>query len=199
MILILYDVIISLLLKYLEVIVIKKFNIVIKVLLVLLVVLTLVSPIFLNGLGAYGIISNANENLANNPDLSDYLKTLMNQMVEYGYLMVASSVLMVVSTVLCLCKLNIVPMVTQSSGFAICMFVMVKISAIADKYGLTDSDLQPLSEKYYNRHCVTIAPFVLLLLICLLRFFSYEKRSERKQKKLDKLAQENAPCEKIID
>jgi hypothetical protein len=180
------------------VIVIKKFNIVVKVLEVLLVVLTLISPVFLNGLGAYGIISNANANLANSTELLEYHKTLMNQMLEYGYLMVVSSILMIVSMVLCLCKLNIVPMVTQSSGFAMCMFVMVKISAIADKYGLTDSDLQPLSEKYYNRHCITIAPFVLLLVICLLRFFSYEKRSQRRQKKLDKLAKENAPCEKII-
>lgn len=178
---------------------VKKYDLVVKVLEVLLVVSTLVSPIFLNGLGAYGIVSNANENLANSADLLEYYVNLMHQMLEYGYLMVASSVLMVVSLVLCLVGLDVVPMVTQSAGFTICMVVMYKISAIADKYGLTDSEMQPLSEKYFNRHFVTLVPFLLLLAVCLMRFFSYDKRSQRRQKRLDRLAKDNAPCEKIID
>lgn len=145
------------------------------------------------------MISNANQNLLNYPDLVEYHKTLMNNMIFYGYSMIFSSILMTISTILCLCKLDIIPMVTQSTGFSICMVVMVKISAITDKYGLTDAQMQPLSEKYFNRHFITIVPFLLLILICLIRFFSYEKRSQRKQKKLDKIAKENAPCEKIID
>jgi hypothetical protein len=181
------------------VITIKKFKIIFKVLEVLLIIVTLVSPVFLNCLGAYGMISNANENLNGSTELIEYYQTLMHNMVYYGYAMIFSSILMVVSVVLYFCKLNIIPMVTQSTGFSICMVVMVKISAIADKYGLTDSEMQPLSEKYFNRHFITIVPLVLLLLLCLLRFFSYDSRSQRKQKKLDKIARDNAPCEKIID
>ena len=164
-----------------------------------LVAFTIISPIFLNCLGAYGMISNANENLTNNADLLEYYQTLMNNMIFYGSTMIFSSVLMVLSTILCLCKFNIVPIITQSTGFTICMIVMVKISDIADKYGLTDAEMQPLSEKYFDRHFITIAPFLLLLIICIVRFFSYEYRSKREQKRLDRFNKENAPCEKIID
>lgn len=170
-----------------------------KLLSIILVLSTIISPIFLNCLGAYGLISNANENLANNPDMLEYQQTLMSNMRFYGYTMLVSSILMTISTVLCLCKFNIVPMITQSIGFTICMVVMVKISAIADKYGLTDIEMQPLSEKYFNRHFVSIVPLILLIIICLIRFFSYDERSKRRQKHLDKIAKENAPCEKIVD
>lgn len=180
-------------------ILIKKFKILLKLLQVILVILTIISPIFLNCLGAYGMISNAQENLSNNPNMIEYYQTLMSNMSFYGYSMIFSSILMLLSAILCLCKLDIIPIITQSIGFSICMVVMIKISAIADKYGLTDAEMQPLSEKYFNRHFITIAPFLILILICLLRFFSYEKRSQRRQKKLDKIAKENAPCEKIID
>ena len=199
LILTLSSVIILLLKKCLEVIFINKSKIVIKILQVLLVILTIISPMFLNLLGAYGMISQANQNLALNSDLMEYQKNLMSTMNSYGCAMVFSSILMILSTILCLCKLDIIPMVTQSTGFAICMFVMVKISAIADKYGLTDSELQPLSQKYFTRHFITIFPFLLLIAICLIRFFSYDKRSQRQQKRLNKIAKENAPCEKIID
>lgn len=145
------------------------------------------------------MISNANYSLANNPDMLEYQQTLMSSMRFYGYTMIVSSVLMVVSVVLYMCRLNIIPIVTQSSGFAICMIVLSKISAIADKYGLTDADMQPLSEKYFNRHFISIIPCILLITLCLLRFFSYEERSKRKQKHLDKIAKENEPCEKIVD
>lgn len=166
---------------------------------VILVIFTIISPIFLNCLGAYGMISNANQNLTDNIELLEYYQTLMNNMIFYGNSMIFSSVLMVISTILCLCKLDIIPIITQSTGFTICMVVMVKVSAIADKYGLTDAEMQPLSEKYFNRHFITIIPFLLLIIICIVRFLSYEKRSKRHQKRLDKIAKENASCEKIID
>lgn len=178
---------------------IKKYKIVIRLLQMALIISTVISPIFLNCLGAYGMISNANQNIYNNPDMLEYQHTLMNNMCFYGYTMLFSSLLMIVSTVLCLCRFNIVPMIMQSTGFTICMVVMVKISEIADKYGLTDSELQPLSEKYFNRHFVSIVPLILLVLICLVRFFSYDERSKRRQKHFDKMAKEDAPCEKIVD
>lgn len=170
-----------------------------KLLLIVLVLSTIISPMFLNCLGAYGMISHANQNIANNQDMLQYQQTLMSNMRFYGYTMLVSSLLMTVSTVLCLCKFNIAPMITQSTGFTICMVVMVKISAIADKYGLTDAEMQPLSEKYFNRHFVSIVPLILLITVCLIRFFSYEERCKRRQKRLDKIAKENAPCEKIVD
>lgn len=177
----------------------SKLKILRKVLEVILVILTLISPVFLNCLGAYGMVSNANDNLNGSTELIEYYQTLMHNMVYYGYAMLFSSVLMVLAVVLYFCKFDIIPMVTQSVGFSICMVVMVKISAIADKYGLTDSEMQPLSEKYFNRHFITITPLVLLLLLCTTRFFSYDKCSQRRQKKLDRIAKDNAPCEKIID
>ena len=175
------------------------FKKVLRFLQVLLIILTLISPVFLNLLGGYSMIFQANQNLELYNELSDYHINLMNSMKSYGTMMIVSSILMIFSTILCLCKLDIIPMITQSTGFALCMYVMIKISAIADKYGLTDNDLQPLSEKYFNNHFWTLFPFILLMIICLLRFFSYEKRSKRHQKRLEKIQRDNAPCEKIID
>lgn len=169
------------------------------VLQILLVVSTIVSPMVLNFLGGYGLIVQAKDNLNEYPDMIAYQQDLMNLMVTYGKTMIASSVLMVLAMMLCLCKFNVVPVVLQSTGFTICMVIMFKISAIADKYGLSDSNMQPLSEKYFNRHIITIVPLVLLITICVVRHFSYENRIKRKQKRLKKYEEENAPCEKIID
>lgn len=174
----------------------KKF---VKFLLFLLVIFTLISPIFLNGYGAYSMIMQSNQNLETYPDLVAYQVNLMDTWKSYGKLMAFSSMLMVISAILCFLNLDIIPMVSQSMGFALCMVVMIKMSNIADKYGLTDSSLQPLSEKYFNRHMVSIIPFLLLMIICLVRFFSYEKKSKRIQKRLDKVNKDIAPCEKIID
>lgn len=196
MIFLFLDVIISK--KHWEVISIKTKKI-FKILIFLLVIFTIISPIFLNGYGAYSMIVQSNRNLANNPDLVAYQVNLMDTWKSYGGLMIFSSILMVLSTILCVLSFDIIPMITQTIGFTICMILMFKMSAIADKFGLTDSSLQPLSQKYFNRHIITVVPFLLLIVICLCRFFSYEKKSKRNKKRLDKINKENAPCEKIVD
>jgi hypothetical protein len=175
---------------------IKKF---LKFLTFLLVVLTLVSPMFLNGYGGYSIIYQAEQGLAQGDELVTYQVNLMETWKTYGIMMLVSSGAMVLAMVLCLCKLDIIPIILQTGGFSLCMVVLSKISAIADKYGLTDSELQPLSEKYFNHHMVTIFPWLLLVVICVMRFFSYEKRTKRRNKRLEKIQRDNAPCEKVVD
>ena len=159
------------------------------------IILTLIYPLFFNLLGGISLISQAQENLSLGLlQISDY-----NLYYRYGVMMLVSSGLMVIADILYFCKLNILPMAVSGTGLSLCIYAAKSLMDISEKFGLSDENMQPLYEKYQSRHFPTAFLFAVICIGALIRFFSYEQKLRRSQKKQLKLDRLNKSAVKIID
>lgn len=153
---------------------------------ILLICLTVVFVLCFDLLSGIGWISTYGEKS------SDYL--------TMGVVMLVSVGLMTVSTVLCMLKFNITAVITEIIGFSLSMFSLIKMMGYADELGWSNEiTMQPASDIFRNRVLPTIAPFILLIAVTALQYFSYEAQTKRRIKREEKEKLENMPAPKIIE
>lgn len=87
-------------------------------------------------------------------------------------------------------------------SYLLMLWLLLKATGLADEYGWTGQ-----TEQSFGRNAATVwrngmmwnaVPFLLLMLLCLTRFFSYEAASKRAQKRAEKAAAENASAPSIL-
>lgn len=166
----------------------KKEKITKKILLfikILLIATTAVFPMFMNLMSGIGWISAYGE--------------YDSKFIVLGTFMIISSVLMTASVILCMMKLNIIAVLTDTVGFAAAMTVLSKMMKFADESGWSDRfTMQPASDIYRNRILPTLIPFILLIAAAVIQYFSYDETIKRKNRREEKEKQKNLPSPKII-
>ncbi len=151
-----------------------------------LIISTAVFPLFMNLMSGIGWISTYTR-------YSNEIRTM-------GIIILISSALMTLALIFCLLKFNLFAIFTECLGFTVTMTVLTKMMNYADNNGWSNQiTMQPASDLYRNRILPTIIPFVLLITIALLQYFSYEEKVKRKIKREEKEKKENMTAPKIIN
>lgn len=154
-----------------------------------LVVTTLIWPIFMDCMTAYGWLLHADH-------YGDAFR-------GYAYGVFVGAGLMSLGVVLCLVRWNAAAGLSGTVGFLSILIPIVKAVAAAreNSWGpQTEQGFGQLaSDLWSDRMYPTVAPFVLLLLVCFLQFFSYEAVVRRQKKREARLAAEHAPAPHILD
>lgn len=152
---------------------------------ILLIISTLIFPLFINIMSGIGWIST----------YSKY----GGEFTICGVIMIVSSVLMAAATIFCLCKFNISAAVSGSLGFITAMVILYKMMYYADERGWSDRfTMQPASDIYRNRILPTIIPFIFLIAAVVIQYFSYDEKVKRKLRREEKERKENMPAPKIL-
>ncbi|MBQ8297158.1 MAG: hypothetical protein IJX77_05185 [Ruminococcus sp.] len=121
------------------------------------------------------------------------------ELVRVGYMLILSGVLLTLGAALVCFGKNIAALICSVPGFALCMFMLRKLTGHADNAGWTDNfSMEPISSMYLTRILPVIAPFVLTVVIALVQYFSYEESMKRREKKCLKEEKENEPAPPII-
>lgn len=155
------------------------------VLRVILAVLTLIYPVFMVGLTGAGLIYNS--------------ESYGESITRMGVVFIIAGAAMTIGTVLVLLKKNIISMIFNASGFALCMLMLAKLVDHADRAGWSNAHtMEPISSMYITRIIPVVMPFVLAITIALIQFFSYEEREKRRMRKQEKKAKENATAPSIV-
>lgn len=145
---------------------------------IFLIAATLIFPLFINSSAAAALIFNSEKNMsAGLLTSSDH-----DMFLKLGVFMIVSSVLMIVSTVLCVSKKNIPAIVLELTGIVLCFSVVIKLILVADSSGITDSGFRPLADVYAMRHFPTAVHTFLIFLISLMSHFSHNKKINTERK-----------------
>lgn len=156
-----------------------------KILKGILIVLTLVYPVFMVIMTGSGLIYNSESN--------------GEMITNTGIAFIVSGALMAVGTLLVCLKKNIVPVFLSSGGFALCMVMLHRLTEHADKSGWSDKyTMEPISGMYTARILPVIIPFALTIVIALIQFFSYEAAEKRREKRRIREEKENEAAPPII-
>ncbi|MDE5582954.1 MAG: hypothetical protein K2J08_04555 [Ruminococcus sp.] len=131
----------------------------------LLAVLTLIYPLFNVIMTGTGLVYN-HENYG-------------RKITLIGIFLIVSGLLMTVGTLLCISGKkfsNMLSAVFSASGFMLCMALLNRLIAHADRNGWTDKfKLTPVSDMYRIRIIPVAVPFALTLFISLVQYFSADK------------------------
>lgn len=156
----------------------KNIKILKKTLKIILIVSTVIFPLFFNLLGGAGLVyesvTNYSAGLLTRSDFSS-LRNL-------GVLLLLSSVLMLSATVLCIKKNDMLSIILETSGFIIFITVLVLLINIVKQSGLSDENLKPYSQIYFQRHFPTVIHFLVVFALSLIDYFSYDNMLQRKIK-----------------
>ncbi len=158
---------------------------------IILIVLTLIYPVFMTMLTGAGIISNR--------------ASYGSRITSYGACLMLSGALMTAGALLCMSRRstqNLLSALISSSGFALCMTVLIKLIKHAESAGWTGIakyEGVPVSDMYRTRVGPVIAPFLLTILISAIQYFSYDCGEERRLRKKARKDKENAPAPSILD
>lgn len=119
----------------------------------------------------------------------------------YGAVMIASSVCMAASAVLCCLKFNVAAVTLDVIGIIPCMTVLYKVVYLANENGWNSRryPFMSIPNMYRNRILPTIIPFILIIAAAAIQFFSYESAVKRRMKREEKEKRENMPAPKILD
>lgn len=151
----------------------------------ILVLLTLVYPLFMVILSGAGLVYNSD--------------SYGEDIVRIGALLIASGVAMGIGTLLVMLKQNIASVIVEIPAFALCMTMLNKLVTHADSAGWSNAHtMEPISSMYITRIIPVVMPFVLAITIALIQFFSYEEREKRRMRKQEKKAKENATAPSIV-
>lgn len=145
----------------------------------LLVILLIIYPLFMNFLGGTALIYEAYDNMR----MSLLEEADFRRFCTLGVMMLVSSLLFTVSTVLCIRKKDIPAVVIETSGIILCMAVVLTLRKIALESGLSNDELKPYADIYMERHIPTIAHSIVLYIISFASYFSYENKVKRNMKK----------------
>ncbi len=149
---------------------------VIRVLLIIiLLAATLLFPLLLNSTAAAALIFNSEENSS-----AGFLNPSDHDMfLKLGSFMLMSSVLMIISTILCVSKKSIPAVIIELAGTVILFSAVIKLILVVDASGVTNSELIPLSDVYALRHFPTAVHTLLIFLISLADHFSNENTKKK--------------------
>lgn len=155
----------------------------------LLLVLTAIYPMLMVILSGAGLVYNSTSYGA--------------EITRTGVFLIASGLMMTAGAVLCMFKKslpNLASLFCSVIGFVICMMMLNKLTAHADRAGWMDNfNMTPISDMYRTRIIPVIAPFLLTVVISLVQYFSYDASEERREKKRRREAEKNAPSPPIVD
>lgn len=143
----------------------KILNIILKI---LIVIITLVYPLFFNLLAGCSIAASAVRTGG------------FSFMFVIGIAMVISSVLMTSATVLVLGGKKKAAFVTDTAGTVLCMTAAVVITAAAHSRELTDSMLRPLGLVYAGRHFPSVIHYIAVSALFLTDYIREKKEDARK-------------------
>lgn len=158
-----------------EVIKIKKFRLILKI---LMVISLCIFPLFMNLMSGIALICNAQINRSGG--LIEY-----SDFIEYrnmGTFMVSSSIMMLFATICIFIRKNFLGVIIETIGFAICMVVLLKLRKISEINGLSDNNMTPYSEIYFWRHFPTAVHAIIVYLLALTGHF--ESKTNLADKKL---------------
>lgn len=165
--------------------VIKKRSPLLFVLKIILIILTVIYPVFMVIFTGSGLIYNSESYGA--------------ELTQTGVFFIISGILMTVGTVLCCLKKNIVSIICSCTGFALCMAMLYKLVDHADRSGWSNKlTMEPISDMYFARIIPVIAPFIIAVTVAIIQFFSYEAAEKRRVKRKLKEEEENRPAPPII-
>lgn len=164
----------------------KHLNPAIVTLKVILVILTLIYPLFMVIMSGAGLVYNS--------------ESYGEELTRAGILLIVSGVVTAAGSFLCIFKKNIASIICSCGGFALCMTMLYKLVEHADSAGWTNKfTFEAISSMYIHRIVPTAAPFVIAVTVSLIQFFSYEAAEQRRMKKKLKEEKENAPAPPIVE
>ncbi len=163
---------------------------------VLLVVTTLVYPLFMDMLAAAGWQHNLRSRGGNYPD--DVFGPFVTWMFIGAGLLVIAAVLCLLGAKLRLWLCNLLALACACPGIAACMTVLYRFCAYADSRGYSNQEMRPASDIYRDRILPTLVPFALLCVLALWQFLAYDARVWRKQKRDARRRALNAEAPKIL-
>ncbi|MBQ8959746.1 MAG: hypothetical protein IJ071_00815 [Ruminococcus sp.] len=95
---------------------------------------------------------------------------------------------------------NILALLLDIPGIALCMAMVYKICDHADRAGWSDKfTMEPVSHMYKGRLIPCVIPAALILIIAVLQLSSEEASAERRRRRQLRLEKENAPAPPVID
>lgn len=126
----------------------------------LLIISYVIYPLFFNLLGGIFTIAGARSNYINLEVNSE----TMIYFTAVGSGMIISSILLTISTFLCIRKKKMSALIVELAGISICMIsVLFLVNSAAEK-GITDSNFRPYSYIYSVRHFPTVIHSVILII-----------------------------------
>lgn len=163
----------------------KRINPAILALRIILIVLTLIYPIFMVIMSGAGLVYNSS---SYGPELT-----------RTGILLIASGIIMAAGSFLCIFRKNIVSVICSCCGFALCMAMLYKLTEHADSAGWTNKfTMEAISSMYIHRIVPTAAPFIIAVTLALIQFFSYDAAEQRRIRKKLKEEKKNQPAPPIV-
>ncbi len=167
----------------------KKQNPFIIVLKIIMLILTAVYPVMMVMLSGAGIIYNR--------------ESYGSELEKWGILLMISGGVIAAGAVMCLIRKNLTSLLAiifSGSGLGLCLSMLYKITAHADKAGWSDKrTMLPISDMYEHRILPTIAPAALIIIISVIYLLSYDAAEERRKRRQNKKEKENASAPSILD
>lgn len=149
----------------------------------LILILTLVYPLFFNLLGGCSIAAGA------------VRADGFSFMFFTGIAMVISSVLMTSAMVLVFGGKVKTAFITDTVGTVLCMTAAVVITVSAHRRGLTDSTLEPLENIYAVRHFPSVIQYIL---ISVMFFNDHIRNMKEESKKIQEFVYANSGIDEIM-
>ena len=141
----------------------------------LLVILTLIYPVFMVMMSGAGLIANR--------------ASYGEKIFVTGIMLIASGAAMTLGTFLCIIRKNIPAVIFSGAGFIVCMLMLYRLVSHADSNGWSDPlTMVSVSGMYASRIAPSGIAVILTVGISLIQFFSYEaeqKRHELHREKTD--------------
>ncbi|MBR4627477.1 MAG: hypothetical protein IKO47_07250 [Ruminococcus sp.] len=156
-----------------------------------MIVLTLIYPMFMVMMTGAGIILHRDVHGA--------------AFGRCGVWLIVSGVMMTAGTVLCMFRKSITNLISpflSGGGFLLCMYILTKLVKRADANGWRGPGIYEgvtMSYLFKSRLIPCILPVALAVTVALCQYFSYDLGEQRRERKREKLARENAPAPKILD
>lgn len=120
----------------------------------------------------------------------------------YGKCYFAAAGGMTLAVILCLCKKDLPAIVLGILSYVPMLMLMLKAIGIAEEYGWSGQTEQSFGRNasmvWRNGMMWNAVPLILLLVLCLTRWLSYDASARRAQKRAEKEAAENAAAPSIL-
>lgn len=150
-----------------------------------LIILTVIFSVIIIPMAGAGLIYNSDS----------YGISIRNS----GIALIASGLIMTVSSVLACLRKNIAALILDSAGFTLCMTMLFIVMNHADSSGWSDNyTMEPVSGMYFRRIFPVIIPFILTAVISIAQHLSPKSAKSRQEKKRLREEKENQPAPPIL-
>ncbi len=121
------------------------------------------------------------------------------KLTAVGVLFIISALAIITGGILACFKKNIASLCCTVPGIGLCMYMLYLLADHADRHGWSDKyTMEPISSMYISRIVPIAIPAVIIIVIALIQFFSYECSEARREKRRRRLEKENEPAPPII-